>query len=350
MRAPVLHGYRDMTYDEVPDPHPGPGQAHIRIHLCGICGSDVHRYDNPDQQDDQIMGHEFVGTVIELGEGAQGPAIGSRVIEAMNDACGGCAFCNRGEAYLCHQHYILESQQGIDVHGRGRVVTGGYGEYVALEASRLMAVPEDMTDHAAASVEAAAVGYHAVKHSGISLGDTAVVFGGGPIGLYTMQCAREAGATRVITVEPVAARQRAARELGVDEVVDPSQSDDVVAELKDLTQGGPDIVFEAAGVPVTTQQAIETVRPNGRVGLVGVTLKPATIHQATWVRKNLQVRTSLAFSREDFPSIIQLFRKQRVRAEPLITSVVPASETTAAFDRLLEPNEEIKILVEPAHD
>ena len=138
--------------------------------------------------------------------------------------------------------------------------------------------------------------------------------------------------------------------MGVDKVVDPSKSDDVVAELKELTQGGPDIVFEAAGVPVTTQQAIETVRPNGRVGLVGVTLKPATIHQATWVRKNLQVRTSLAFSREDFPSIIQLFRKQRVRAEPLITSVVPASETTAAFDRLLEPNEEIKILVEPAHD
>lgn len=347
MYAPRVHGVRDMRYDEVPEPEPGPGEILLQVSLCGICGSDVHLYDAGATLDGLVMGHEFVGTIAALGAGVDGWSIGERVMEAMSEPCGGCDFCSAGAPELCFHHYILESEAGADVHGRGRVVVGGYAPYLVMEANRLMRVPDEFSDEAAANVEAAAVGFHAVSRSGIRLGDSVVIFGAGPIGLYLLQSARAAGAGRVYMVEPVASRAAVARTLGADQVLDPAASPDVVAELVDLTQGGPDLVMEGAGVPMTLQQALQVARPGGRVTLVGVSLRPSPLNPALIVEKELHVRSSLALIRQDVPRTIELFRSGAMNVEPMITGTVPPWEVGDAMDRLLHPNDEIKILVNP---
>ena len=347
MYAPRVHGVRDMRYEEVPEPQVGPGEILLKVNLCGICGSDVHLYDAGATLDGQVMGHEFVGTIEELGPGVANWSVGERVMEAMSDPCGGCDFCSAGQPDLCFHHYIMESEGGADVHGRGRVVVGGYGPYLTMEANRLMRVPDEFSDEAAANVEAAAVGFHAVSRSGIRLGDSVVIFGAGPIGLYLLQSARAAGAGRVYMVEPVASRAAVARQLGADQVLDPRASEDVVAELIDLTDGGPDLVMEGAGVPMTLQQALDVARPEGRVSLVGVSLRSSPLNPAVIVEKELRVRSSLALIRQDVPRTIELFRSGAMNVEPMITGTIPPWEVGDAMERLLHPNDEIKVLVNP---
>lgn len=347
MFAPRVHGVRDIRYEEVPDPEPGPGEILMQVSLCGICGSDVHLYEAGATLDGQVMGHEFVGTIAALGPDVSGWSVGERVIEAMNEPCGGCDFCAAGSPDLCYHHYILESESGADVHGRGRVVVGGYAPYLVMEANRLMRVPDDFSDEAAANVEAAAVGFHAVSRSGIRLGEDVVIFGAGPIGLYLLQCVRAAGAGRVYVVEPVARRAAVASELGADRVFDPIASRDIVAELVEVTGGGADLVMEGAGVPVTLQQAMEVARPRGRVSLVGVSLRPSPLRPEVIVEKELHVRSSLALIREDVPRTIELFRTGAMNVGPMITGTIPPSRVGDAMERLLHPNDEIKILVNP---
>lgn len=351
MDAPVLHGRRSMRYEEFPAPSAGPGEALIQVALCGICGSDLHLYDHEDAPDGIVLGHEFGGTIVELGEGVEGWAVGERVVGAPMEPCLTCAFCRRGETHLCLHHYRLELQAAGEQRGMEALGAMGYAPLAVLQVERLMRLPDDLDDRQAASVEPAAVGFHAVRNSGLEAGDAVAVVGAGPIGLYTLQAARFAGAAKVVALELSPVRAEAAIRLGADAVLDPREvgdSEALQAAVNDLLGGPPDTVFDAAGVPVTLQQAVDLVRPQGRVMMVGVSFDPAPIQPSTWVTKSVSVRAAFAYNREDYRRTIGLLQRGVIEIEPLITSVVPGAETPEAFDRLLGPNHEIKVLVNPA--
>jgi (R,R)-butanediol dehydrogenase/meso-butanediol dehydrogenase/diacetyl reductase len=336
-----------MAYEEVPEPEAGPGEVVLSVGLCGICGSDLHLYDSELAPDGIVLGHEFGATVVATGPGVEGWEAGDRVVATMPEPCLSCTFCRRGETDLCYQHFRIEMERAGVVRDNRALGAGGYGPLMKTLATRLLRVPDALDDRQAACVEPAAVGFHAVKNSGMKAGDRVAVLGAGPIGLFTLQCALLAGAVQAVTVEPVGGRAAVATALGASATVDPRATPDPAAAIAEALGGPPDVVFDAAGVPATLQAAVDAVKPGGKVMMVGVAFENAPIRPSSWVTKRMSLRAAFAYSRADYRATIDLLAQGRIRVEPMISSVVPASETRAAFERLLNPNTEIKVLVDP---
>ena len=352
MRAPVLHGKRLMSYDEVPEPgDPGLGEVLLSVGLCGICGSDLHLFDS-DMADLQaagggiVLGHEFGATVLATGKGVEGWEAGDRVVATMPEPCMNCTFCRRGQTDLCYQHHRIDMERA-GIQRTGSLGGGGYGPMIKTLATRLLRIPDVLDDRQAACVEPAAVGFHAVRNAGMRFGDRVAVLGAGPIGLFTLQCALAAGAARVVVVEPVAARASVATRLGASAIIDPRSGGDTPAAVAAALGGAPDVVFDAAGVPATLQAAVDIVKPNGQVMMVGVAFNNAPIRPSSWVTKRVSLRAAFAYSRADYRATIELMSQGRIRVEELVSSVVPASRTHEVFERLLGPNSEIKVLIDP---
>jgi threonine dehydrogenase-like Zn-dependent dehydrogenase len=179
------------------------------------------------------------------------------------------------------------------------------------------------------------------------LGDRVAILGAGPIGLFTLQAAVAAGARSVVVAELSPGRSKLASELGADAVFNPREAGDLAAAFAERLGGQPDTVFDAAGVPATLQQAVDFVRPGGSVMMVGVSFDAAPIRPSTWVTKRVTVRAAFAYSRTDYETTIAMLERGTIRTAGVITSIVPGAETHLAFDRLLGPNSEIKVLVDP---
>jgi (R,R)-butanediol dehydrogenase/meso-butanediol dehydrogenase/diacetyl reductase len=337
-----------MTFEDVPDPTPGPNEVVVEVGFCGICGSDLHLYDSEMAGGDIVLGHEFGGTIVATGSAFSGWEAGERVVGAPMKPCMNCPFCIKGEFDFCYQHYRLDIQRaGTPPAGGASLGAGGYAPFAKIGAPRLMRVPDALDDRQAASVEPAAVGVHAVRLSKMQLGDRVAILGAGPIGLFTLQGALAAGARRVVVAEPSPMRGGLASKLGADEVFNPREAGDLAAAFADRLGGAPDVVFDAAGVPATLQQAVDVVRPGGSVMMVGVSFDAAPVRPSSWVTKRVTVRASFAYSRADYETTIAMLERKALRVEDVITSVVPGAETHAAFERLLSPNNEVKVLVKP---
>jgi (R,R)-butanediol dehydrogenase / meso-butanediol dehydrogenase / diacetyl reductase len=347
MRAPVLHGRRSMSFDEVPDPVAGDDDVVVEVSLCGICGSDLHLYDSATAPDGIVLGHEFGGTIVGLGRRVTGWEAGDRVVGAPQKPCMNCAFCLKGEFEFCYQHYRLDALRAGVVAGASSLGAGGYAPFAKIASARLMRVPDALDDRQAAAVEPAAVGLHAVKRSGMAIGDRVAILGAGPIGLFTLQCVLAAGARTVTVAELSPRRSALAKQLGADTVVNPREVGDVAAAITESLGGPPDVVFDAAGVPATLQQAVDVVKPGGSVMMVGVAFDPAPVRPSVWVTKRVTVRAAFAYSRMDYEQAIAMLERGTLSVEAVVTSVVPGSETGAAFERLLQPNNEVKVLVDP---
>ncbi len=348
MKAPVLYGRRSMRYEEVPDPTPGDNEVVVEVGFCGICGSDLHLYDSDMAPAGIVLGHEFGGTIVALGKAVTGWEAGDRVVGAPQKPCRNCPFCLKGEFELCYQHYRLDAQRASSGAAPGASLgAGGYGPLATITAGRLMRVPDALDDRQAASIEPAAVGVHAVKLSGMRLGDLVAILGAGPIGLFSLQCALAAGARKVTVVEPAPRRAALAKLLGADTVLNPREVDDLPAAIAESLGAAPDVAFDAAGVPATLQQSVDIVRPGGTVMMVGVAFNPAPIRPSVWVTKRVTVRAAFAYSRADYEATIAMIERGRLQVDPVITTIVPGSETHLAFERLLNPNDDVKVLVDP---
>jgi (R,R)-butanediol dehydrogenase/meso-butanediol dehydrogenase/diacetyl reductase len=224
---------------------------------------------------------------------------------------------------------------------------GGFAEYVVVDAGRIHQLGELGTD-VGAIVEPLAVGYHAVRLSGVSDGDAAVVFGAGPIGLVTTSCLKAAGASPVIVVEPADARKQKAEVAGADHVLDPTEVD-VLARIADLTDGvGADVAFECAGIDSVLAEAIRSVRAGGRVVNVAIWGHPATVEMNDLVMGEVAVIGSLAYC-GDHPDTIALLADGTVDAEPFITARIGLDDLVEKGFRALIDNkaEHVKILVHP---
>ncbi len=264
MRAAVFKRAGMLSVEEVPTPTPGPGEALARVTLCAICGSDLHRFKHGLMAPGVVMGHEWVGTIVKLGEGVTGLAVGDRVV--------------RGFGGMARDPRFSAREKGFTLDTR---IPGGYAEFAALPATMFLRPPEGLSDEVATLAEPLAVAVHAVRLSSVKLGDAVVVLGAGPIGLLTLQCVRQCGPRLVVVAEPVESRQKLALELGADVVLDP-RATDVVAEAVRLTEGlGPDVVFECAGAPPTLQQALTMARRRGQVMLVGLCMQPCEVSRST---------------------------------------------------------------------
>ena len=342
MHAALITGKETVELTEFPDPTPAPTGVVVDIAFCGICGTDVHAYQSGREYNPAICGHEWSGAVSAKGNEVTTVDEGDRVVVSISSACGDCSACRQGQSGYCQRAFL--SAVGRDALAPAH---GGFAPRIAVAADRVTQTNPGLTDEQAAQVEPATVAFHAVRTSHLRLGDVAVIQGGGPIGLGTMQWVRAAGAGDVVVVEPNARRRDLAVELGAHHAIEPGEPADTL--IKELTHGlGADIVYECVGRGFAVQSAVDLARRGGAMCLVGLPNEDAPISVGTWLVKEIRTTSSLAYVREEFDMAMGMIADGRVRLEPMHSLTVGLEGFDAALADLASgTSEQVKVLVDP---
>ena len=261
MRALVLRGNYDIGVEERPDPRPAPGEVVIEVIATGICGSDFHGYsgENGRRHPGQVMGHETVGRIGELGSGVTGLELGQLVTVNPVMGCNDCPACASGQQQWCSRRVVL---------GVAPEIPAAFADRVAVRASNVVALPEEMPAELGALVEPLAVGWHAVRRGAATPQDRLLVIGGGPIGQACLLAARRMGVHNLALSDVSPSRRELCAGLGA-RVVDPTAGD--LAEQVAAALGGPaTLVVDAVGVTATVADALAVSGLGSRIVLVGM--------------------------------------------------------------------------------
>jgi 2-desacetyl-2-hydroxyethyl bacteriochlorophyllide A dehydrogenase len=314
---------------------PGAGEVRLEVAYCGLCGTDLHiahgamdaRVRPP-----QVIGHEMSGTVAEVGAGVDRFHAGDEVVVRPLDPRGETP-ADRGLSHISRNLKFL----GIDA-------PGALQRSWTVPAFTLHALPAAVDLRLGALAEPLAVACHDVRRGEVSAGQTALVIGGGPIGLLIALVARARGA-RVVVVEPDATRRGLAGELGL-ESLDPG-SDDVAARVQEATDGaGADVVFEVSGSPAGILASTQHACLRGRIVVVAIFPEPAPMALFDVFFKELDIRGVRVYEPEDFEAAIELLAAGPLDLERLITAVEPLERVPAVFEELLAGRPAMKILVD----
>jgi (R,R)-butanediol dehydrogenase/meso-butanediol dehydrogenase/diacetyl reductase len=337
MKAVVFKEARKLVVEDVPTPEAGPDEVLIKVKVVGICGSDLHLYQYGFLPPNYIMGHEATGTIVSIGDGVADFEEGERVWLAGGAACGTCDFCLEGKPEVCRNPLSL---------GTG-ALPGAYAEYVKAPTRFLTRLPDDIGMREAALMDPIGCAHHPVNLSGIKPGESALVMGAGPIGLFVLHYLKQSGIDPVILSEPVRRRAELGRELGANVILNPT-SVSIEDEVKKITRDvGPDVVYECVGIPSTTLDSVSLVRRCGTVVWVGVCMEQVTFVPALWFFKRVTIHLSLGMGKRDaIPGYLEFIRDNREDVMKVITETISLDEVPEAFERLSQPNTEAKILVE----
>jgi alcohol dehydrogenase/L-iditol 2-dehydrogenase len=344
MKAVVLYDKSDKSVEirDVPVPTIGPEECLVEVKYCGICGSEPHMYHGQLTllaRPPVILGHEWSGEIVSVGERVTGFAVGDRVTcETAAETCGTCALCRSGAYNVCPERRAF-----------GFAVDGAFTKFVRARFHRLHHIPEGVSYEAAAMTEPICVAYNAVaEKSRIHPGDTVVIIGPGPVGLFSLQVAKLSGAGTVVVTgtKRDAARLDLARRLGADITVDVSEQDpvDVVRGVGDGL--GAHLVIDAAGVPPAIQQSLQVVRQNGQVTKVGWSLQPVNLTLDEIVAKVITYQGAFSHTWTTWETCLELMRLGKIETAPLISDVWPITRWEEAFHRL-EALTAHKILLHP---
>ena len=335
MKAAVFRGPGHVEVTEIPTPEPAPGEALLQVHYCGICGSDLEAYQTGMYERGLVIGHEFAGEIVAVGDNVHGWSPGDPVTADNVLPCGQCWFCRHARASLCQR-----------MLSPGITLDGGMAEYVRLPVPLLHRLPTGVSTRQGALVEPLTIALHGVRSSALRAGDRVVVLGAGPIGLLTLQCAVLAGARHAWVVEANARRTALALELGAAGVFHP-QRDNLAVEIARQTGGpGPDVVFVCTAAPSAYQDALMLVRRGGQVFVLGLCVEPVPTDFFSIVLGELSIRGGY-LGHGAFPAALDYLAQGRVQVEPLITHEIRLEELTErGFGELLKPDTEaVKILV-----
>jgi L-iditol 2-dehydrogenase len=343
MNALLLTQYMQLEMVEMPVPSIGADDVLVRVRACGICGSDVHGLDGRTGRriPPLVMGHEAAGEVVETGANVTDLKPGDRVTFDSTVYCGRCFFCLRGEQNLCDNREVL----GVSPGPYRR--HGAFAEFVSVPRRIMYRLPDNLSYEQAAMIEAVSVAVHAVGLTPIRLGDTAVVVGAGMIGLLTIQSARNAGCSRVITVDPDDGRLKLALAAGATDSINPKAVNAVEA-IRELTGGtGADVALECVGATEPIVTAIDGVRKGGAVTLVGNVSPKIELPLQSVVSRQIRVQGSCA-SNGEYPACIEMMSRGAIQVDTLISAVAPLGEGASWFDRLYrhEPNL-MKVILRP---
>jgi (R,R)-butanediol dehydrogenase/meso-butanediol dehydrogenase/diacetyl reductase len=336
MRAAAFKEKDRMGIIDVPRPAAGPGEVVLKVHNCGICGSDLHACQyGIGLAPDTVMGHEFAGEIAELGPGVTGFRPGERVTSLPFISCGDCDACRADDGMRCP-----------DIRGIGLgQIPGAYAEFVLCGERSLLKLPDNVSSREGALVEPLSVGLHGVNRARLGPGAVCVVMGAGPIGLATLLWCKARGASTVVVSELAHGRAELAMKLGASAVVNPSLHNPAHM-ARDLAGRLPEIVFECIGVKSTLAAAIEMVAPRGQVIVLGACMEPDEIRPLACIMKEVAVHFVLAYNRAEFRETIDALASGRIDAKPMITDVIDVARVPEMFDALKRPGARAKVMVE----
>ncbi len=298
MKAAVLHGPRDLRVQAITPPEPGADEVLVQVTLAGLCGTDHRIWSGKRSvRYPRVMGHELVGRLAESGE---------RVVVEPNFSCGACALCREGNRNLC----LARTAGGIDVDG-------GFAELVRVPSRCCWPAPGPAADEDLLLTEPLAVVVRAVGRGAPKAGETAAVVGAGTLGLLALQVLRARGA-RVLVVSRTHRRLELATELGAEAVHALADGPLDAAARRVSGREGVDLVVETAGAAEAVGQALELVRPGGRVVLTGLPHEPAPLNVFSVVRREVTIAGSMIYQ-DEFPAALELVASGAVRTRPLVT-------------------------------
>ncbi|KAH8781866.1 chaperonin 10-like protein [Hyaloscypha finlandica] len=366
IRALRFHGRKDIRVENVTAQKCGNDEIRVKIAYCGICGSDVHEYlggpifsPQPGQKNPYtgaelpiIMGHEMSGTILEIGSSITGFKVGQNIAinPSLDDRHHGrepCGICKSGRLNLCKSW----ATYGLNAHG------GGFADEIVVKPFSCIPLPEGVSLKAAALAEPLAVASHMIRISGFKAGQDVVILGGGPIGLALLLLLKSKGVRKVIVSEVAETRSRQATKFGADLVINPlaksgNVSTDPVLDAvqRVIGEDGADIAFDAMGIQSTLDTALKVVKPGGVVFNVAIHEKPLLMNPNSFSFTEVKLMGGICYTHEDFVDVLEVLASGRIRAEDMITSVVPLEKAVqGGFLELINNKaEHVKILIQPS--
>jgi threonine dehydrogenase-like Zn-dependent dehydrogenase len=353
MRAVVCHGPEDYRLEELPVPQAGAGEVVVRIDAAGICASDVKCYTGAPMfwgdanragycQAPITAGHEFIGTVVALGEGAGerfGLQPGDRAISEQIVPCRECRYCKSGKYHLCQVH---------DIYGFRTATPGGFAEYLKFPANALNhKVPGHIPVEHAALIEPLACSMHAVRRAGIEFGDTVVIAGCGTLGQGMVAYAAMKSPAAVVAIDLADDRLERARRLGATHTFNP-RTQDVVAGIQEMTGGyGCDVYIEATGNPKAVEQGLLALRKAGTFVEFSVMREPVT---TDWTiigdTKELEIRGA-HLGPNCYPAVIESLASGAVDGGIFISHELRLEDYVAGIEIVHNGRDSLKVLLKP---
>jgi len=304
---------------------PGPGQVQVRVQMVGACGSDLHNFAEGGIGDQvvsfpMVLGHEPAGTVLKTGPGVTGWSAGDRAALEASLFCHRCEFCRSGRHNLCLNLRFLSTDE-----------PGFFRELVNLPAENLLPLPVNLSLSDATLFEPLSIALHSLKQAPIQQGESAVVFGAGPIGLLTIAALKLLGASRVWAVEPVAARRDLAARVGADAALDPAGADPVRQVLADTGDRGADMVFDCATKGDSINQSLRAARNAGRVVLTGIPSELLTPMEFHVMRRKELTLFNVRRSNRECHEALAMLGQHPGRFLPIITHLRSLDQIQPAF-------------------
>lgn len=340
MKAALFYApHEPLSIEEVPTPAPGPGEILVQVAACGVCHTDLHYIDHGTptfKKPPLILGHEISGVVAAIGPGVTGFHESDRVLLPAIFTCGSCASCRAGRENIC-AHMVMP----------GNDRDGGYAEYVVAPARDAFHLPVEIPLVAGAIIaDAITTPYHAVVNRGrVTPGDWVAVIGCGGIGLNIVQIAATIGA-HVIAVDIVDQKLAWAAQFGAEATINALQVERLDKEIQRITGAAADVAFEAIGAASTQQQALACLRTGGRLVLVGYNPLPMSLNAGRVMYRELEVVGSLGCRPADYPRVIELARRGRIKVAELVTHTYRLDAINQALDTL-RTGPAIRVVVVP---
>jgi threonine 3-dehydrogenase len=317
---------------EVDEPKVGPGQVKIKLEAASVCGTDLHIYSWDSWAESRIkppriIGHEFCGSVVEVGEGVSERQVGDFVASESHIICGRCKQCRSGQGHVCVNTSIL----GVDVDG-------GFAEYAVLPWENARLTDRDVPREIAAFQDALGNAVH-TAFAGPLEGQTVLITGMGPIGLFAVSVCKAAGAEKVIVTEISPYRLELAKQVGADLILSPRDSD-VRSEIDREAPGGVDATLEMSGHPSSLELAVHATRPGGRISLLGVYGSACqTLDLNTVIFKGLEVQGIVGRKLwKTWDQMADLLASGRLNLSPVITHVMHFTEFQDAMELMKAGN------------
>lgn len=331
MKALVLTGPRQFSYQEVETPLPGPGEVRIHIRVCAVCGSDVHGIDGSTgrRRPPVIMGHEASGVIDAVGEGVTEWKKGDRVTFDSTIYCGECDMCRAGHVNLCANRRVL----GVSCAEYRQ--NGAFAEYVCVPERILYRLPDEVSFLSASMVEPLSIACHAALRAPITRGGTVLVAGVGTIGMLVVQVVKSMGAGLIIAADIDEKRLNMSLSCGADETVN-SAEPGALEKILDLTGGrGVDFAFDATGISATVNLCARAGALNAHIVLIGNVAPSVDFPLQIAVTRQQTFHGSCA-SAGEYPQCLELIASGDIDAASLVSKVVPLEEGGEWINRVYD--------------
>jgi len=339
MKAAVFYDANSpLKIEEVNRPKPSANEVLLTVRICGICHTDLSMFKGLiiPRKKPVIFGHEISGDIEDVGEGVSKFGKGDRVIVSSVISCGRCYYCSAGRENLCKQSKTI----GIDIDG-------GYAEYISVPEDNVFNLPNNISYEEGSLIgDVLATAYHAVQRSRVCAGESVIIYGAGALGMCAVQIVSNLIGAKAIVVDIFDMKLKLAKELGAHEVINSGKENPVKRALEITGGMGVDCAMEFVGIPVTYQQAIDSVRRGGRVMLVGATAEKFEVSPRRFFKDEVEVTGAYSTLKSKVPELIELVEKGKIKLRKLLTHTISLDEINYGMEILEKGIENpIKVLI-----